>query len=668
MHRGPMDEGAATPVSARRFAGAIGPRDAHLRLLHLTDLHAHLYPWDYGRDRPAPGIGLAAAADLVAGARAEAPNVMLFDGGDILQGAALGDLAAEEAAAQQAAGAPIGPHPVIAAMNVMGFDAGTLGNHDFNFGLDLPLAAVAEARFPIVLANMHRSGAAPGDAGLLRPWTVLERNVTDGAGRSRRLRIGAIGFCPPQVAMWDAKHLDGRVETEDIIAAARREMPLMRAAGCDLIVALCHSGVSAGPVRDGAENAALQLAALGMADVVLTGHQHMVLPGPDFAGIDGVDAAAGALAGVPAVMPPQHGAGLGVVDLMLTCGDDGRWRVGRSRVQVIRTDVPDPAAPVVAGFAEAPAVRLVAEAPGALSRAVLSAAAAAHGRTVAAARRPAGRLAAPLHSWFALVADSPAVRLVNMAQRAWAARHLADGPMAGLPLLSAAAPFRTGWRTGPDAYLNLKAGPVARRHVDMLYPFPNQLKVLEVTGAVLRMWLERSAAIWHAVPPGATDAPLVDPHGAPYNFDVIDGLGWQVDLTRPALFAPDGEPNGRAEGRIRDLTWNGAPVAPDQRFAIATNGYRAAGGGGFPGLADAPRADLPDINVGETILEMLRGAPVDPTPEHAWRFRANPGATALLRAAPDAPGGAAAVAASGGMRIDRIGLDEDGFALFRLHL
>jgi 2',3'-cyclic-nucleotide 2'-phosphodiesterase/3'-nucleotidase len=301
---------------------------------------------------------------------------------------------------------------------------------------------------------------------------------------------------------------------------------------------------------------------------------------------------------------------------------------------------------------------------------VLDAAAPAHARTVAAARRPAGRLATPLHSWFALIADSPAVRLVNLAQRAWAAGQLANGPLSELPLLSAAAPFRAGWRAGADAYLNIRTGPLSRRHVDMLYPFPNQLRVLEVTGAALLGWLERSAAIWGVVAPEARDTALIDPRCAPYNFDVIDGLNFQVDLTAPALFSPDGAPVDAGAGRIRDLCWNGAPVAADQRFAVATNGYRAAGGGAFPGVSEAPRVETSEITVGDAILTMLRDAPaaVDPTPAHGWRFCPNPGATALFRSSPHAPDGAAAAAAGGGLQIERVGLDGDGFGLFRLHL
>jgi 2',3'-cyclic-nucleotide 2'-phosphodiesterase/3'-nucleotidase len=655
--------------------------------MHLSDVHAHLHPWDYARDQAMPGIGLAAAASMVERARADAPGALLFDGGDMLQGAPLGDLAAADAAdaAEAHAGidAPAPLHPVIAAMNEMGFDGAAFGNHDFNFGLDLAVAAAAQARFPVVLANMRC--ARTGGVGPFREWTMLERTLTDGAGAARAIRIGVVGFCPPQVALWDASHLGGLVAMQDILECARDVAPRMRAEGCDLIVALCHSGIAPGPHAPGLENAALQLAALGLVDVVLTGHQHLVLPGPDFAGIDGVDADAGLLAGVPAVMPGQRGEALGVVDLVLREDDAGRWRVVSSKAQVLRADP---------GGLHGP-----------LARAVMAASQGAHQRTVEAARRPAGRIGAPLHSWFALIADSPAVRMVNRAQLAWAASlgrdpsrddlmrndpmldgPMLDGPMLdGLPLLSAAAPFRAGWRAGPDAWIDLPAGEMSHRHIDWLYPFPNEMRVLEMTGAALALWLERAASIWAVVAPGARDVPLIDPRCAPYDFDVIDGLSWEVDLRAPPMFGPRGEILGaaqgaaqseaqgaaqseaRAPGRIRDLRHQGRPVAPSARFALITNSYRAGGGGGYPGLGQARVMPAPRKTVGDALIDWLHDAPPrEPSPNFAWRLNAPPGATAVFTSSCFAPTGAVAAAAAGGLTIERVDDTDATSDLFRL--
>jgi 2',3'-cyclic-nucleotide 2'-phosphodiesterase/3'-nucleotidase len=621
-------------------------RDVHLRLLYMSDLHAHLHPWDYGHDRPAPGQGLAAIAALVEVERATAPNHLLFDGGDLLQGAPLGDLAAADAAAAAAAGRPAPPHPVIAAMNAMGFAAGTFGNHDFNFGLDMALDAAGQGDFPMVLANVRPDGCRRA---LPPRWVALDRTLTDAGGAPCAIRIGVTGFCPPQVSMWDGKHLNGRIATEDVVESARSVLPQMRAAGCDLIIALCHSGICAGPHVPGMENAALQLARLGLADVILTGHQHMLLPGMDFDGIEGVDAIGATLAGTPALMPPHHGEGLGVMDLRLRQDEGGRWHIAAATSRIAPT-----------GGADA---SLAAPLP----RAVMAATETAHQRTLAAAHSPAGRLAAPLHSWFALVADSPAVHLVNLAQRLRAEALVRGTKLEGLPLLSAAAPFRAGWRAGAEAWMDLPAGPLSRRHLTMLYPFPNVMWVIEITGEGLRLWLERSAAIWAQVTPGARDTPLIDPRCAPYNFDVIDGLSWEVDLTAPAMFGPEGEPGDQFPGRIRDLRHRGVAVTADQSFALATNAYRAGGGGRFPGLSRGAETLCVNQTVSDILLDRMQDAEVDPTPAFAWRLTGAKGSTAVFRSSVAAPSGAAAARAAGGLALERIG-EEAGFGLYRLHL
>src|ERR1700693_4276589 len=141
-----------------------------LRPPGLTDLHANLYPYDYYRDCPDDSVGLARAASLVAEARREAPNCLLFDDGDILQGTPLGDLAAEAMIADPAA-----VHPVIAAMNTLDYAVATLGNHDFNYGLQALDRACAQARFPVVCYNVRKSDGSPW----FPPSIVIERAFVD---------------------------------------------------------------------------------------------------------------------------------------------------------------------------------------------------------------------------------------------------------------------------------------------------------------------------------------------------------------------------------------------------------------------------------------------------------------------------------------------------------
>ncbi|MCB1399659.1 MAG: 5'-nucleotidase C-terminal domain-containing protein, partial [Rhodobacteraceae bacterium] len=148
---------------------------------------------------------------------------------------------------------------------------------------------------------------------------------------------------------------------------------------------------------------------------------------------------------------------------------------------------------------------------------------------------------APLHSYFALVTDDPSVQIVSLAQTWYVAQLLAGSEHAGLPLLSAAAPFKAGGRGGPDYYTDVPAGPVAIKNVADLYLYPNTLQAVRITGAELREWLERSAGIFNQITPGGADQPLINPEFPAYNFDTIDGVSYRIDLTQPARYDNDGQ-------------------------------------------------------------------------------------------------------------------------------
>lgn len=591
---------ALHPYSARATAG-----QAHLRVLATTDLHAHVWPYDYYADRPADGIGLATAAARIAGLRRAASNAILLDNGDVLQGNPMADYIAEER------GLPPGAvHPVIAAMNAAGYDAATLGNHDFNYGLDFLSAAVAGARFPVVVANVRTPEGAP----FLPPFTILDRAVTDGHGTPHPLRIGVIGLLPPQIVLWDRMHLAGRLVTRDIVETAAELIPPMRAEGADIVIALAHSGIGPGVHESGMEHATVPLAALPGLDAIVAGHSHLVFPGPDHAAVAGVDAAAGTIHGKPVAMAGFWGSHVAVLDLLLERGRAG-WRV--------------------AGHMSA-AHETGGEAGGA-DAAILAATEADHAATLAHVRRPVGHTTRPVHSYFALVAPSPALQIVADAQRAFLSEALAGTPLADLPLLSAVAPFKAGGRPGPANFTEIPAGPLALRHVAELYLYPNSIRAVRVTGAQLRDWLERAARVFRQVAPGARDAPLLDPDCPSYNFDVIHGLTYEIDVSQPARHDRSGAVVARGAARIRNLRWNGRPVDPAQDFLVATNSYRAGGGGGFPGLS--PEAVV--FEAAETNRDIVRrhiraAGTIDPAPARVWRFAPLPGTTVTFDTGPGA--------------------------------
>lgn len=607
--------------------------ETHLRILQTTDIHVNLLPYNYFTDRPDPKIGLSQIAALIRTARKESPNTLLLDTGDFLQGTPLGDLYAE----QNPQGGP--RHPSIAAMNALAYDAGTVGNHEFNYGLDFLTSVLAGSGFPIVLANAAtRLGDTPvQDDTLFQPYQILDRTVRDATGRDRHLKIGVIGFVPPQIAIWDRRHLENRLHMRGITEAARAYVPQMKAEGADLVIALSHSGIGLPEDIAWQENASVPLAAVEGIDVVLCGHQHRRFPGPHFGGIRAVDPERGTIHGKPAVMAGFWGSDLGVIDLALHQDRHGAWHLRRHRsflrpipVRSTRTD---------------PLTRdLTPE-----HRATLS-----HIRTTVTTARQ------PLHSFFTYAGFDLATRAVALAQRDHARQLLGDQD---LPILSAASPFRAGGHAGPDNYTHVAAGPVTLRNLADLYLFPNTLSVLRVTGAQLRDWLERAAGVFCDLVPGQADQPLLNPAFPSYNCDLILGLDYVLDLTQPSKFAVDGSLIHPRARRVTDLRHQGQPVRDDRVFLIATNSYRAGGGGAFAGTGpgDQVLATPQDIR---TVMTgwARRQSGLNPDPVRNWRFAPVAGASAVLRSSPEAQ----TYLDQTPLPLTRIGPDADGFDLYRL--
>ena len=611
-----------------------------MRLLGLTDLHANLYPYDYYRDCPDDSVGLARAASLIAEARSEVCNCLLFDNGDILQGTPLGDLAAETAATD-----PKTIHPVIAAMNTLDYAVATLGNHDFNYGLEVLERAYAQARFPVVCCNVRKSDGSPW----FPPSIVIERAFLDECGAPQSLKVGVFGVAPPQIAQWDEAHVRGRLTTVDIVEAARAELSELKR-HVDLVVVLCHSGISRLASTPGEENAGQDLAKLDGVDALFLGHQHLLLPGEDFVGIPGVDADRGTIHGKPAVMAGFWGSHLGIINLTLE--KDAGWRVVEARVE---------ARPIARRDANGRAIALTESDPS-----VLEAAKTAHEATLRYIRTPVGRLATPLHTYLALIADDPTVQLVNEAQRAYAASlAAARTDLASLPILSAAAPFKCGGRSGPYAYTDIAAGPLAIKDVADIYPYPNSLRVVRVDGATLREWLERSASIFRRIDPsGGDEQPLLGRAYAAYNFDVIDGVEYRIDVTQPVRYDDSGALVAPEARRIRDLTFDGAPVDPKQSFLVVTNNYRASGGGGFPGCDGTSVAiEAPDANRDVVLKYIANAREIAPKSDGNWRFASWPGAVvATYLTSPAASG----LSTPPGLKLTSMGLAPGGFLKLRV--
>jgi 2',3'-cyclic-nucleotide 2'-phosphodiesterase/3'-nucleotidase len=631
------------PFSARAQAN-----QAHLRIMETTDLHVHVYPYDYYGDRPNDTMGLARTASIIDQIRAEATNSMLIDNGDFLQGNPMGDYIAYERGMKEG-----DMHPVIAAMNVLGYDAGTLGNHEFNYGLDFMLNTIAGANFPVVCANVTKGQlAASGrdDDLFLKPYVIVDRTVKDGAGNEHPIRIGLIGFVPPQIMNWDSKHLAGKAMTRDIVRAAEAWVPQMKEEGAEIIIALSHSGMGTPQYEENLENASILLAGVDGIDAIVTGHSHLDFPGPKFEGVEGVDIGAGTIGGKPAVMGGFWGSHLGLIDLMLE-RDGNAWRVAGS------TSEARPISQRVDGKTSA----LVESKPE-----VEAAVKAEHEATLAYVRAPVGETSAPLHSYFALVADDPSVQIVSQAQTWYITDMLKDGPHKDLPVLSAAAPFKAGGRGGPDYYTDVPTGVVAIKNVADLYLYPNTVQAVVITGAQVKEWLEMSAGIFNRVEAGKADQALINPDFPSYNFDVIDGVTYRIDLSQPAKYDPKGAVLDASSSRIVDLMFDGDPIDPAAKFVVATNNYRAGGGGSFPEIGpDKVVFEAPDTNRDVIVRYIVEQGTINPSADANWTFAPVDGATVIFETGPKAE---AFIADVKGVTIEPAGEGAEGFAKYRITL
>ena len=584
----------------------------------------HLMPFDYLHERRDAPRGLVALGPLIGRARRECAAHLLCDVGDFLQGSPLAD---------EIAARGVRPHPMILAFNELAYDAVTLGNHDFEYGLPYLREVLRDAAPAVVSANL-RTGAAQT---LVAPWVVLDRVLACTDGRDHGLRVGIIGFAPPQIPVWSADHLRGTLQADDILDAARHYLPQVRQAGADIVVALCHGGPVPGPATPHMENAALHLARLPGIDAVLMGHMHGLFPGQGFDGLPDVDARRGTLAGKPAIMAGARGQGLGVLDLIVERdAGQGAWRIADHRAG-IRTAPQRPPA------------------PSALSRRLEAVLAQPHAATLERLRTPLGLTAQPLSTYFAAIGHDGTAPLLAQVQIAAIRAALRDGPFADLPVLASTAPFHAGGHGGPHHYLDIPAGALRVRDCAAIVPFDNRICAVLRRGWQILDWLERSSAFFRVLKAGQPGQALLNPLVAPYHFDTLHGLTYTIDVTAQPL---------PGAGRIRDVTLNGRAFCPDDLFVVATNSYRARGGGALITAAPSEIVATTRLGLRSLLMAALRDGLVQSPPgPPAWTFAPLPGTDAIF---PSSPAARDRLAQLPHVVFDH--LQDDGFAAYRIAL
>ena len=511
-----------------------------LGLFAITDIHAELMAFDYARDQEKTTGGLARIATVLNTAKQHCDLSLIFDNGDTIQGPGLGDYLAAQT---------VQPHPIMAGLEHVGVDAVTVGNHDFNYGLDYLLSVYQHNSFATVLANVTDMAGET----LFTPFVILERCIDQ-----KPIRIAVIGLTPPQIMQWDFATLQGKVNIRPARETLAHYLPIMRAQA-DLIVVLLHGGLSHDAYHAEQESPGRALAQMGGFDALILGHSHQFFPNTTgvYHGLDGVDERQGKVYGIPAVMAGFAGCAVGQITLTLNydATQHSPWRVLGSQSHILSTE----------------AVQIDEQVSQQLKP--------VHDALRSMSLTPVGETRLSLQTYFAPMLPCAACDIVNQAQLDFVQQqrlHGVLGEYASLPLFAAHAIPKFGFG-GVQDYVDIHSGMLSLRDVSALYPYPNHLQVVKIEGRRLKQWLERAVNFYNVLNSHQhLPQTLVHAGSKGYDCDMImaevDDFEYIIDLTAPL------------NAQIQDVLYKGEPLADHQPVLVVTNNYRAGGGGLFAGL------------------------------------------------------------------------------------
>ncbi|PDZ10059.1 bifunctional 2',3'-cyclic-nucleotide 2'-phosphodiesterase/3'-nucleotidase [Bacillus pseudomycoides] len=616
-----------------------GESTVKLRILETSDIHVNLMNYDYYQTKTDNKVGLVQTATLVNEERAKAKNSVLFDDGDALQGTPLGDYVAQKGLDGNYV------HPLYRVMNLMKYDVISLGNHEFNYGLDYLHKAISKTQFPVINSNVFiddHDNNEENDKNAFEKYHIFDKVVTDEAGKTQTVKIGVMGFVPPQIMGWDKANLEGKVKAKDIVQTAEKLVPEMQAKGADIIVALAHSGVDKSDYKPGMknENASYYLATeVPGVDAVLMGHSHTVVTDK--------------FNDVPVVMPGVFGSNLGIIDMELK-KVNGKWEVQK-----------DKSVPSVRPISDSKGNALVES-----DKNLVNEIKDDHEATIKYVNTPVGKTTAPINSYFSLVQDDPSVQLVTNAQKWYVEKLFAENEQydkyKGIPVLSAGAPFKAGGRNGATYYTDIPAGTLAIKNVADLYVYPNTLYAVKVNGAQVKEWLEMSAGQFNQIDPAkAEEQSLVNVNYPTYNFDILDGVKYEIDVTQPAKYDKDGKVVNPNANRIVNVSYDGKPIADDQEFIVATNNYRGSSQT-FPGVSKGEVVYQSQDETRQIITKYMKETPViNPAADQNWAFK--PIAAEKLNTTFDSSPNAQKYITKDG-KISYVGPSENEFAKYAIDL
>lgn len=471
-----------------------------IQILATTDLHGRFVPYDYARATKSDG-GLTQIATLVKAERNKNSNTVLVDNGDNIQGN-YNHIFLNDA-----------ENPMMKAMNYIGYDSFTLGNHEFNFGMGtLDKITKQLSSTEVLCANLYK-----GESRAFSPYMI--KTLEDG------IKVAVIGVVTPHIDRWDGPNLVGYTPTNPSQEVTKVITEIKNNGGADVYVVTAHMGFE-GEYGNG--DSAKEIAEDNPdVDVIVMGHSHM----------SNLNKTVG---NAILIQPTNNAGSLGKVEIQLT-KKDGKYEVTNKEGSFIGTSKVSEDAGLV-DLLKSYDERAQADANQAI------------GTLKGPDLADANEIADIPES---LVRDQGITDFVNEVQLFNSAKHLSDKGIDAnnVYLVSAAALF--------DADSNMKSGEIRKSDVSKIYKYDNKLYTVKTTGKQLKSFMEWTSEIYNTFKNGDLTVSL-DPDIRLYQYDMFSGVSYEINIAN--------EPGNRIENL--KFQKDGKVVEDSDVVYLSVNNYR----------------------------------------------------------------------------------------------
>lgn len=531
-----------------------------IRIINTTDLHGQLNSKDYELGVDYNNGGLARVMDLITRTRSELPqeNTVTLDAGDVLYDYTTEYIFSEDQYSIQ---------PIYKAMAEIGYDAITLGNHDFDYGYEYILRQLdgSGLRSNTVVSNVtdSKTGSYP-----FQETMLITRQMKTASGSTAEVTIGIIGQTIPTLTAKTHSYA-GILKTEDMVQNAKTKAAKLKEMGADIIIALSHTGIGPENPEVNFKNVAYALTKIPEIDVVVCGHEHNLFPTTDMSSpyykLPNVDKKTYLMNGKNVVMAGDRGKAIGVVDLSLEVSADGVEIVDRkSELRMVTANKTKENAKLAGlyGSWENRLLEYSTDIIGELDQ-----------NTV-------------IQNWFGLLGDNDAIQLLNDSKIEYALNYKNNTgtEYKNYPIIAASTYASYGVNSVND-FINIR-DQITESDLSAIQPYNNYLYIYTITGKQLKEWLEWTASAYETLSRSKTwtdpvMSSLMKEKGLKSlikeewlndwsNFYVFDGIDYVIDPTLEARYDLSGN-RVTTNRRIKSLKYNGTDVKDDMVFLLATN-------------------------------------------------------------------------------------------------